>query len=419
MNPRHRMSTYRLVTFSAFIVISATLAVPALAANETSDAASSNGSEMSSEHSNSKHKRVCDEVNGSFSCNARVIIDANGKPAAKPTPDLGLTPAQIRKAYNLPATISATRPPIIGVVVAYDNPNILKDLTTFSSAMGIPSLPACRGTIAASAKPCFQKVDQNGGTQYPVVSSQWALESALDVQTAHGVCTNCSILLVEAVNNEYPNMMAAVDKAVSLGASVVSNSYGSVEFASQSQFDSRFNRPGVAFTFSTGDFGYGVQYPASSPFVTAVGGTSLFLNGDGSYMSEAAWGGAGSGCSAYSVKPTWQTDGGCSTRTVADVAAVADPNTGAAIYTSLGLQGQKGWMRVGGTSLAAPIIAAVYALSGNTSGAANSIPYINSAGNLRDVSVGSNGSCGNYLCMALSGFDGPTGLGTPFGVRAF
>src|SRR6185295_4166059 len=248
------------------------------------------------------------------------------------------------------------------------------------------------------------------------------LEIALDVETAHAVCQNCSILLVEADSNSFTNLATAVDKAVALGAKVVSNSYGGSEFSSEvtNTYDGHFNHPGVAITVSSGDSGYGVEYPAASQFVTSVGGTTLLLNANNSYQSESAWAGAGSGCSAYEPKPSWQHDTGCATRSVADVSADADPNTGAAVYDSVRYQGRAGWFQVGGTSLAAPLVASVYALSGNIPSATNeaSLPYAHAA-SLHDVASGSNGSCGTYLCLSGVGFDGPTGLGSPNGTGAF
>ncbi len=234
------------------------------------------------------------------------------------------------------------------------------------------------------------------------------------------MCQNCSILLVEANSSSYADLMTAVDRAVSMGANVVSNSYGSNEFSGETAYDSHFNKTGVAFTVSSGDAGYGAEYPASSRYVTAVGGTTLNLQ-NGAYVSETAWAGAGSGCSAYSTKPSWQTDAGCVRRTVADVSAVADPNTGAAVYDTVRYQGKSGWYRVGGTSLAAPIIAGVYGLAGSVSVGVygNSLPYSNLSF-LHDILLGSNGSCaGSYLCTAKAGFDGPTGLGTPNGSGSF
>ena len=163
-----------------------------------------------------------------------------------------------------------------------------------------------------------------------------------------------------------------------------------------------------------------MEYPAASQYVTAVGGTSLKRSTSTRGWSETVWGGAGSGCSAYETKPAWQTDNGCTRRTVADVSAVADPYTGVAVYDSLRYQGYAGWMVFGGTSVAAPVVASVYALAGNAS-AVNygAFPYANSSA-LNDVTSGSNGSCGGgYLCTAKAGYDGPTGLGTPIGAAAF
>ncbi len=196
--------------------------------------------------------------------------------------------------------------------------------------------------------------------------------------------------------------------------------------------DAHFNHPGIAITASSGDNGYGVSYPAASRYVTAVGGTSLKKASNARGWTETAWSGAGSGCSAYDAKPSWQTDTGCAKRTVADVSAVADPNTGVAVYDtanscgtssycdyliSIGVvQGADGWVQVGGTSASSPIIASVYALGGHSSA---SWTYAHTA-SLNDVTSGSNGSCsGSYLCTAKAGYDGPTGLGTPNGTGAF
>ena len=132
-------------------------------------------------------------------------------------------------------------------------------------------------------------------------------------------------------------------------------------------YDGHFNRPGVPITVSSGDAGYGPEFPAASRYVTAVGGTTLTLGSDNSRLSETAWSGAGSGCSSYEAKPAWQTDSSCARRTIADVSADADPSTGASVYDSQGYQGRVGWFKVGGTSLSAPLIAGVYALAGNAS----------------------------------------------------
>jgi len=232
------------------------------------------------------------------------------------------------------------------------------------------------------------------------------------------ICPNCHILLVEASSNSFANLSTAVDTAARLGANAISNSYGGSEYSSETSDQTHYNHPGIAITVSSGDNGYGVEFPAASQYVTAVGGTSLKRSG--SSWSETVWSGAGSGCSAYIAKPSWQTDSGCSKRTVADVSAVADPNTGVAVYDSLRYQGRSGWLVFGGTSVAAPIIAGVYALAGNASSVTyGSFPYSHTS-SLHDVTSGSNGSCGSsYLCTGKTGYDGPTGLGTPNGTGGF
>lgn len=364
--------------------------------------------------------RVCDHnVSSNFAaCNAHVKVDPAGKPQNNNAPS-GLSPQQMRAAYNLGSGKTSVNR-TIAIVDAYDNPNAFNDLKTYSSQFGLTQLASCPVSAGTTTRPCFQKVDQNGGTNYPVANSSWALEIALDVQTAHAVCENCNILLVEAGNNNYANLFAALDRAVAMGATVVSNSYSSDEWAGETAYDSHLTVPGVAMTFSAGDAGYGPQYPAASPYVTAVGGTTLNMNGT-TYVSESAWSGSGSGCSLYEAKPAFQTDSACSNRMIADVSAVADPSTGAAIYNSYNFRGKGSpWFQVGGTSLSAPLVAGIYALAGVPSGSqANSLPYSHSS-SLHDIISGSNGSCGGmYFCTGLSGYDGPTGLGTPLGLAAF
>ncbi len=357
----------------------------------------------------------------SFRCNARVIVDNKGAPRQNITP-VGYGPAQFLGGYNLSGNAPSNQ--IIAIVDAYDNPYALSDLNYYSRTFNISQLAACpvsQGTVTA---PCFQKVNQNGGTSYPRANSGWALEISLDIQAAHAICQNCSILLVEARSVTYSDLMTAVDRARLMGAKVISNSYGSNEFSSETSFDNHFNYPGVMFLFSSGDGGFGTGYPAASRYVTAVGGTSLLLNSDNSYKSESAWSGSGSGCSLYEAKPAWQKDPLCSKRTIADISADADPNTGAAVYDSFGYGGVRGWFQVGGTSLSSPLIAGVYALAGGVPVATlgSSLPYslVSYGSNLNDVNSGSNGSCGGtYLCTGASGFDGPTGLGTPKGTAAF
>ena len=409
------MSKHLKGALSVFVIGSLAIASVALAAP--------NGNASPQARS---HAPVCPgpAAAGDARCHARVVTDDQGLPlvaaargnskgggSGSSLPP-GYGPAQFQTAYRLPS-LSAGSGQTIGIVDAYDDPNIANDLGVYSTTFG---LPAC-----TTANGCFKKVNQTGGTRYPSSNAGWALEIALDVEVAHATCPNCKILLVEASSNSFANLLAAEDYATS-HANVVSNSWGGGESSSEtsSSYDGHFNRPGVPITVSSGDSGYGVEYPAASRYVTAVGGTTLKLNSNNTRASEAAWSGAGSGCSAYEGKPSWQTDTACGRRTVADVSADADPNTGAAVYDSVRYSGRSGWFQVGGTSLASPLIASVYALAGNgASTSAGSYPYAHTS-SLYDVTGGSNGSCGgSYLCTALAGYDGPTGLGTPVSTAAF
>lgn len=333
------------------------------------------------------------------------------------TPDLttapsGYAPADLQAAYGLPSSTAGTGQ-TVAIVDAYDNPNAESDLATYRAQYGLPPCTTANG--------CFRKVDQNGGTAYPAGDVGWGQEIALDLDMVSAICPNCKILLVEANSSSFDDLGLAVNRAVTLGANAVSNSYGANEWNGATYYDIYYNHPGVAITASTGDSGYGVQYPAASTYVTAVGGTSLNRTATTRGWSEGAWSGAGSGCSAYIAKPGWQQDGGCARRTVADVSAVADPYTGVAIYDSYCTSTSGcNWQVFGGTSVASPVIAGVYALGGHTSSVTSgSYPYGQTAA-LYDVTSGSNGSCNSsYLCTAVAGFDGPTGLGTPNGTVAF
>jgi hypothetical protein len=346
---------------------------------------------------------ICADPQPGFArCHAIARLGADGTPAATGTPS-GFGPADLRSAYNLPSTGGSGV--TVAIVDAYGYPNAESDLAVYRAQYGLPPCTTANG--------CFRKVSQSGTTSYPRNDSGWATEQALDVDMVSAVCPSCNILLVESNSATTPNLEAAVATAVRLGASVVSNSYGGGE-PSNAATDQGYNFPGVAITASSGDNGYGVEFPASSPFVTAVGGTHLVKDSSARGWTETAWSGAGSGCSKYVPKPSWQHDTGCSMRTVADVSAVADPNTGVAVYETFGRRG--GWQVYGGTSVASPIIGAVFALGGAQG---PSYPYAHSS-SLNDVKSGSNGSCGgSYLCTATTGYDGPTGLGTPNGASAF
>jgi subtilase family serine protease len=366
---------------------------------------------------------------GQLHCFGRIRAHraSNGKIAPLTvTSPTGLLPADLQSAYKVAGKSGGGR--TVAIVDAQDDPKAESDLAHYRSQLG---LPAC-----TTANGCFKKVNQNGqASPLPTADYGWAEEISLDLDMVSAICPDCHILLVEANTPDDTSLGTAVDTAAATsGVVAISNSYGGAEDSSILAADAHFNHPGVAVTASSGDSGYGVSWPASSQYVTAVGGTTLTKTSNARGWSETAWSGAGSGCSAYEPKPSWQHDTGCSHRTVADVSAVADPNTGVGVYDtynncgtssfcdfliSLGLvSGLDGWAAVGGTSASSPIVASVYALAGN-SVTAGSYPYAHTS-SLFDVTSGSNGSCsGSYLCTAGTGYDGPTGLGTPNGTDAF
>ncbi|WP_405863298.1 putative Ig domain-containing protein [Streptomyces sp. NBC_01515] len=357
---------------------------------------------------------------GSASCFAQRRTDIKQRLASAVHADAaaavsGLSPANLHSAYALPSTGGSGL--TVAVVDAYNDPNAASDLATYRSNFG---LSAC--TVASG---CFKQVSQTGSTtSLPTNDTGWAGEEALDIDMVSAVCPNCNIILVEATSATDANLGTAENEAVALGAKFVSNSWGGSEASTQTSEDtSYFKHPGVAITVSSGDEAYGAEYPATSQYVTAVGGTALSTSSTTRGWTESVWKtssteGGGSGCSAYDAKPTWQTDTGCTKRMEADVSAVADPATGVAVYDTYG---GSGWAVYGGTSASSPIIAGVYALAGTpgTSDYPAKYPYSHTS-NLYDVTSGNNGSCTtSYFCTAGTGYDGPTGWGTPDGTAAF
>jgi hypothetical protein len=352
-----------------------------------------------------------------------------------------LEPADLQNAYGLTSAAAANGAGLtVAIVDAYHLANAESTLATYRSAYG---LPAC-----TSASGCFRQVDQNGvstlgaawsGT--PVTNQGWNQEEALDLDMVSAICPLCNILLVEGITTSVTALGTAVNTAVALGADAVTNSYGAAETSlggssSEFAYDAYYNHPGVIVTASTGDCGYlsqlapcnsnSAQYPSVSPYVVGVGGTSLCPSGStpcpgatARGWTETAWTDAGSACSLYEPKPSWQTDPSCSHRMSADISAVSDPATGVVVWDPNGPTGAK-WYAYGGTSAASPIIAAAYMLAGHP--AAGSYPFTRlyaNAASLYDITSGNNGSCGgSYLCTAGVGYDGPTGLGTPAGLAA-
>jgi hypothetical protein len=377
------------------------------------------------------YKRVCSVAPpGHAACMALIRTDLRSRrqPAAAPnTPPTGYGygPADLQNAYKLPSTFTGSGQ-TVAVVDAYDDPNAAADLATYRAAWGLP--PCGSG--------CFTKVNQTGQASplpAPAGTTGWDQEESLDLDMVSAICPLCHIILVEANSNANSDLYTAEDTAVALGAKYVSNSWAECEYPGETADDTHFNHPGVAITAASGDWRYNDQglgcnvpsYPATSKYVTAVGGTSLTHASNARGWTETVWDnpaagkGTGSGCSAYEPKPSWQTDTGCAHRTDNDVAAVANPNTGVAIYDTYSLGG---WAEFGGTSAATPIIASVFALAGTPDPGSYPSSYIyqQHPRGLYDVTSGSNGTCSPaYLCTAGPGYDGPTGWGTPHGRAAF
>jgi subtilase family serine protease len=323
---------------------------------------------------------------GSMSCSIAINIDvgtiSNPQTPASLVP--GLHPQDLQAAYGLGGGSSAT----VAIVDAYDDPAAESDLGVYRSTFGL--------SPCTSANGCLRKVDEHGGTAYPQPNASWSQEISLDLDMISAVCPTCNILLVEANSASIDDLGAAVDTAVAQGAHVISNSYYAEEWTAETGEDVHFNHPGVAMTASSGDQDW-PSYPAASPYVTAVGGTTL--TGSGSSWSETGWSYSGHGCSAYEARPSWQAAmlTGCTARSALDVAAVADPQHGVAMFdTQAG-----GWLVAGGTSAGAPIVAAAFALAGNNV----TTPYIYAHARLLHQ-IG--GNYGEY-----------TGLGSPDGTGAF
>jgi subtilase family serine protease len=345
-------------------------------------------------------ERVCPDAPAGYArCLAWVRTDIRGL-VRKGTPS-GYSPSDLQTAYGLTSYSSGNgNGETVAIVDAYDDPNAAADLSVYRAEFGLPACTTGNG--------CFTK--EKLGSK---ANTGWAEEESLDVDMVSAICPNCKILLVEAATSSGASL-AAAEKYATARADYVSNSWSGNE--GSKTYDGDFNVSGVAITAATGDSGYNktAQWPAILPTVTAVGGTSLT-----SYKprEESAWSGAGSGCSKIYAKPSFQSglNTGCSDRAQADTSADADPNTGVAVYDSYD---QGGWLVFGGTSVATPIVASVFALAGTTADNDNTHLYAHAA-DLNDVTSGSNGNCGAPLCTAGTGWDGPTGLGTPNGIGAF
>jgi subtilase family serine protease len=361
-------------------------------------------------------RRVCAAPSaGVVQCHAHVVTHgATGEPMATTSYQSGFTPAQLQTAYG-PRGNNA---PLVAVVDAYAHPAAATDLEVYRQRFSL-------GTATLT------QMNQSGGSITTVSPNiGWGQEEMLDLEMVSALCPACPILYVGANSNQFTDMAAAVNRAKLAGAKVISNSYGGNEFSSETSatYSNPYNVSGVAVTVSSGDNGYGVEFPAAAKNVIAVGGTHLTLNSDGTRATETVWSGAGSGCSAYVGKPSWQDQTGCSRRMVADIAAVADPATGVAVFDSYGSTGGASWYVFGGTSVAAPLVGAIYATYGVPLGASG-YPVQNAwvhRTDLFDVNSGTNGRCTKggrnsapaYFCTGVAGYDGPTGNGTPKGLSS-
>jgi hypothetical protein len=376
-------------------------------------------------------KRVCawPPAKGKAACLVLMRTDVK---AGRVDTSAGYGPPDLHQAYKLPALDSSDgEGQTVAVVDAFNDPNAESDLAIYRSRYG---LPAC-----TTADGCFRKVNEFGqSSQYPSADSQWAVEESLDVDMVSAICPKCHILLVEASNENLLSLGHAVDTAVALDARYISNSYGFLNLPPNNDpaVERSFNHPGVAITAASGDSGYqassgilgpGEDLPAAFPQVIAVGGTSLLPASNSRGWNEIVWPFSGSGCAkglggSY-PKPPWQTDKGCGmARTANDVAAVADPETGVAVYDSYH---EPGWSQVGGTSASSPIIASVYALAGPPDPGTYPGSYLyRSQSGLFDIVAGTNflssKNCSPaYLCNGQKGYDAPSGQGTPDGIGAF
>jgi subtilase family serine protease len=322
----------------------------------------------------------------------------------------GYEPSDLQSAYNLPSA-TAGKHQVVAVVDAFNDPNVEADLFIYRNTFGLP--------VCSTLNRCFIRLNQRGQQRnYPGPDKDWAIETSVDIDMVSAACPNCKIMLVEADTNSWANLGASVDEAVKLGAHIVNNSYGALGKGAKA---SDYDHPGVVLLAAGGDnhyYGDRNQEPAAFGTVVAVGGTTLVRSSGGRGWTETVWEGTGSGCSKL-PKPAWQHDTGCSHRTANDVAAVADPNTGVAVYDSYQ---ESGWMQIGGTSVSSPINAAAFAMAGNASKRHAAKEFYEPANQqfLYDITSGANGNCSPaYLCNGEVGYDAPTGWGTPNGIGAY
>jgi hypothetical protein len=342
----------------------------------------------------------------------------------------GYGPADLQAAYNLPSTMGGSLV-TVAVVTPYHDPDAASDLAAYRSNYGL--------TPCSVADGCFTQVNQAGTTTPPPPENAlFTTATSLSLDMISATCPNCHLLLVEADSTAISDLGIAEDEAVTLGTNVIDNPWTIAEASlgsTETSYDHYFDHPGVAITAPAGDNGYGVNYPAASQYVTAVGGTALQpASSTPSGWSEYGWNDTGSGCSAYEPKPSWQADGGCANRMLNDVAALADPQYPVAYYDTPFAGGNS---TIGGTDVAAAIVAGVYGLAGVPAAGTYpaSYPYLHPGGSyttpgtpypyldgLNNIDAGSPNASPctvSYWCTPGLGYNGPTGLGSPATALAF
>jgi Subtilase family len=348
---------------------------------------------------------------GRYRCFAHVQTDGDGRIRAEAQPadaPAGFTPADLQAAYDIPTAINGH--PTIALIDAYGDTALESDLAMYRAAFDLPECSTANG--------CLKIVNTDGNPSplpgAPPADDDWTVETSLDVDMASAACPSCNLVVIEAQDDVGNGLELAQATAASLGAAVISNSWGGPEKQGVplTGVEPYFDQP-VAVFVAAGDDGYddggqGPDYPGTSSYTIAVGGTHLEKASNARGWTETAWSSGGSACSLSIAKPSYQSGTTCAFKATTDIAAVGDPQTGMASYNS----NDGGWTVVGGTSAATPLVAAMFAATGN--GGQTSGAFIaQNAGKLNDVTSGNNGDCGSVLCTAGKGWDGPTGYGTP------
>jgi hypothetical protein len=323
-------------------------------------------------------------------------------PALGASGPAGFHPTDLQSAYGDHSTGAG----VIAIVDAYHFPTSLHDFNSFSAQFGLKQEPST--TATASTNKVFQVVYAKGSQ--PATNGGWSQEMALDIEWAHAMAPGAKIVLVEAASSSFTDLFGAVQTASGLpGVTQVSMSWGGAEFGSETQYDSKMVKPGVTFFASSGDSGGVREYPAASPSVVSVGGTSLSFSG--TTRLEVAWSGSGGGASTVESRPSFQSTIASivgAKRGIPDISADANPNTGVSVYDSTAYQGFVGWFVVGGTSVACPVCAGI-ANAGGAKRGSNELAWIYANhGGFNDIKSGSAGA--NH---SVAGWDFVTGWGTP------